>query len=220
MNSQYIKMQAAIILSVLCVWAGNAFGQQETPQQIVNRASLAYHDKWKGSTIKDYVGSGQITITGNPNSPLNFVLMVKENKKVKLQVTNPDGSKVFMTDGKNDTTNWHASGLFSGNATGVASHFIDSQTLRSIARLFDSDNALTDKGPADPNHAPESASSRVIESSKNGVVTRYYIDNTTSLITRIEFNTGASYSMLLNQGQYPAMASFVFSNYQSVNDIL
>jgi len=215
MNRKLPRMlPAAIILFMFGICAGNGYGQQETPQQIVNRASQAYNGQWQGNTIKDYTGSGAITITGNPGGPLNFSLMVKENKKVKLVVVNADGSKVLISDGKNDNTNWHESGLFSGNASGMARNFIDSQTLRAIARLFDSDNVLADLGPADPKHAPESASSRVIQSrNKNGTTTRYYIDNATSLITRIEFETGLSYSMLLNKQKYPALASFVFSNY-------
>jgi hypothetical protein len=151
---------------------------------------------------------------------MDFTLTVKENKKVKLAVVAPDGSNVFISNGKNESMKWHASGLFSGNATGVAAHFVDSQTLRSVARLFDNDNVLSDKGPADPQHAPESASSRVIEAKKRqGDATRYCVDNTTSLITRIEFETGTTYSLLLDNKKYPAMAALVFSNYQTVNGI-
>jgi hypothetical protein len=220
MNNKLLRMlPAAVILLMYCVWAGNEFCRAETPQQIVDRASQAYNDKWKGNTIKDYIGSGKITITGNPHSPLDFTMSVKQNNKVKLKVITPDGQNVLISDGSNGQKSWHASGLFSGDATGVVAHFIDSQTLRSIARLFDNGNSLTDLGPADPNHAPESASSRVIEATKGGNTTRYYISNTTSLITRIEFETGASYTMLLSKTRYPAMASFVFSNYQTVNGI-
>jgi hypothetical protein len=221
MNSKLLKMlQTAVILLMACVWAGIGFGQQETPQQIVNRASQAYNHHWKGDRIKDYIGSGKIAITGNPSSPLDFTLIFKQNDKVKCVVIAPDGSKVLISDGSDGHKKWHVSGLFSGDATGMAAHFIDGQTIRTIARLFDDDNDLRDKGHADRKHAPESASSRVIEAkSRNGKTTRYYVDNATSLITRIEFETGASYSMLLDNKRYPAMAAFVFSDYRQVDGI-
>jgi hypothetical protein len=221
MNSKLLKMaQTAIILLMFSVLAGIGFGQQETAQQIVNRASQAYNHQWEGNTIKDWTGTGKITITGTPGSPLDFTVTVKHNDKVKLTVMAPDGSTVLISDGSNGQKSWHASGLFSGDATGVAAHFIDSQTLRSIAHLFDNNITLTDLGPADPNHAPESALSRVIETRKNnGVPTRYYIDNTSSLITRIEFETGASYTILLSKQRYPSLAAFVLSDFRQVNGI-
>jgi hypothetical protein len=220
MKSKLFKMLPAAIILVLCVGAGIGFTQQETPQQIVNRASQAYNHKWKADHIKDYVGTGKITITGNPNSPLDFTLIVKQKDKVKLTVMAPDGSTVLISKGSDGKKNWHKAGLFSGDATGAVAHFIDGHTIRTIARLFDDDNVLSDKGPADPNHAPESASSRVIEAKyKKGLSARYYIDNTTSLITRIEFETGATYSLLLDNKKYPVMAAFVFSDYRQVNGI-
>jgi hypothetical protein len=221
MNNKILKMAPiAISLFILCVWAGVGFGQQETPQQIVDRASQAYNHQWKGDKIKDWVGSGKITITGNPNSPLDFTLIVKPKDKVKLIVMAPDGSKVLISDGSDGKKSWHVSGLFAGDATGVVSHFIDSHTVRSIARLFDEDHSLNDKGKADKKHAPESASGRVVEArNKNGVSMRYYIDDASSLITRIEFETEASYTMLLDKNKYPALAAFVFSDYRQVNGI-
>jgi hypothetical protein len=221
MNCKLLKkLQTAIALLIVCVWAGIGLGQNETAQQIVNRASQAYNHKWKGDHVKDYVGTGKITITGNPNSPLDFTLTVKQKDKVKFTVMAPDGSTVLISDGSDGRKSWHTAGLFSGDATGAVAHFIDAHTLRTVARLFDEDNELSDKGPADRNHAPESASSRVIEAKKrHGGATRYYVDNTTSLITRIEFETGTTYSLLLDNKKYPAMAALVFSNYQTVNGI-
>jgi hypothetical protein len=229
MNNKHIRMmQIAIGLLMLCACTAIGFGQQETAQQTVNRAVQAYNNQWKGDNIKDWVGSGKIVIAGNTKGPLDFTMTVKQKDKVKRIVKTADGSKLMMNDGSDGKKSWHATGPFSGNATGPFSgsatgsivHFIESNTTRAIARLFDDDNVLSDKGKADKKHAPESASSEVIEvKHKNGNTTRYYIDNKSSLVTRLEFETGVFYTLLLSNKQYPALASFVFSDYRQVDGI-
>jgi len=217
MNKLY-KLLPAAVLS-LCVLAGAGFGQNETPEQIVDRASQAYNRQWEGNTIKDYVGSGKVTLTGNSDGPLDFYLAANKDRRVKFTVTAPNGSKLISL-GTDQTKSWYVSGLFSAEATGNAAHFIDNHIDRSIAQLFDKHNTLVDLGPADLQHAPESVSSRVIKStSKKGVTANYYIDNTTSLISRIEFETGNSYTMLFSAQQLPALAAFVLSNYQNVDGV-
>jgi hypothetical protein len=220
-NSKRFKMmQGTIVMFLLVAWAGIGSGKNETAQQIVNRAAQAYNDQWKGDRIKDWVGSGKIAITGNLNSPLDFTLIVRRKDKVKFIVMAPEGSKAMISDGSDGEKNWHSSGLFIGGAAGSAAHFIDSHTMRSIARLFDDSNSVKDLGPADKEHVPDNASSRVIETTnKTGKTTRYYIDNTSSLITRIEFETGALYTLLLDKKSHPALASFVLSDYRQVNGI-
>jgi hypothetical protein len=218
MNSTLVKMrQITIGLLLLCAWTAIGFGQQETAQQVVSRAAQAYNNQWKGDQIKDWVGSGKIKMTGIKGA-LDFTLTVKPKDKVKRIVKTLDGSKVMLSAGSDGKKSWHVSGPFAGNAVGSIAHFIDSQTTRAIARLFDNDNVLSDKGKADKKHAPESESSEVIEvKNKQGNATRYYIDNKSSLITRLEFETGEYYSMLLSNKKYPSLASFVFSDYRQVN---
>jgi hypothetical protein len=220
MNRQAKIMQIIMVLFLLGTWASIGFGQ-ETAQQIVNRALRAYSDQWKGDGIKDWVGTGKIKILGDQKSQFNFTLSVKQKDKVELRVMDIDGKTATIRDGSDGSVNWHSSGPFSGKAAGSAAHFIDSQTSRSIARLFDSSNSLKDLGAADKKYAPESGSSRIIEATNDkGKVTRYYVDNTTSLITRIEFETGTFYTILMDNQKHPHMASFVFSDYRLVNGIL
>jgi hypothetical protein len=221
MNKRISKVpQIAMVLFLFCAWTVIAFDQKDTPQQTVNKAAQAYGNQWKGDKIRDWVGVGKISRTGDKNGPLDFTLTVKSKDKVKRVVRTSDGSKVLVSIGSDGKKSWHSSGPFTGNATGNAAHFIDSHTIRSLARLFDDGNALTDLGPADAKHAPESASSKVIEAKNGkGASTRYYIDNTNSLVTRLEFETGAFYTMLFSDKKFPAMHSLVFSDYRQVNGI-
>jgi hypothetical protein len=218
MNKKIVK--ALIVSIIMCAWAAVGFGQQETAQQIVNRAAQAYNNQWKGDAIKDWVGSGKITIIGNTKGPSNFSITVKQKDKVKRVVKTSDGNKVMMSSGSDGKKQWHVTGPFKGNATGSVAHFIDSQTGRAIGRLFDDANALKSLGNADKKYASESGSGKIIEiKNGKGLSTRYFIDNKSSLITRLEFETGESYSLLLGNKKYPSMATFVFSDYRSVNGI-
>jgi hypothetical protein len=141
-------------------------------------------------------------------------------RRPECGVKTADGSKDMMSSGSDGKKRWHNTGPFRGDATGSVGHFVDSQTSRAIARLFDDNNALKDLGKADNKFAPQSASSKVIEvKSSKGLATRYFIDNKSSLITRLEFETGEFYTLLYDKKKYPSMASFVFSDYRDVNGI-
>jgi hypothetical protein len=212
-------MRTIIVICLLPIcFAARVYGQAETAQQLVNRAAQAHGDQWTNGKIVDWVGSGKIAITGDKNGPLDFTLLVKQNGKIKKIVTTPSGNTAFGSDGKKS---WRIAGPFSGEATGSEAFFIESQTKRSIARLFDKGNSLKDIGRPDKNSIPKSANSRIIEAKNgNGPSTRYYVDDATSLVTRLEFDAGATYRMLFGDKEYPVLASFLFSDYRNVDGVM
>jgi hypothetical protein len=145
--------------------------------------------------------------------------MVKSNEKVKRTVHLANGRDIISGyDGKNS---WHKTDFIATNAANAETYFIDSLTKRSIAGLFDKNNSLKDLGVADKRRAPESEASRVIEArNEKGQATRYYVDNNTSLVKRVEFDTGAIYTTLFNDAHKPAYASFVYSDYRRVDGFI
>ena len=213
-------LQTAICFSALLVFpATSVFAQQEKASQVIDRAARAHGDAWTKGKIVDWVASGKISITGNKNDSLDFTLIVKPDKKVKRIVQLPDGGK--MTYGFNGKKSWQIAGPFWGEATGMAAHFIESQTNRSIAKLFDKNNTVRDLGTPDKNRIPKGAPCRIIETkNEKGTLTRYHIDDTTSLVTRLEFDTDATYRMLFGEEEYPVAATFLFSDYRTVNGIV
>jgi hypothetical protein len=219
-SNTLIKVPCASVL-ILLLHVGTAgfmvFGQSETAQQVVNRSSQAYGDQWSNGRLTDLVATGKIWISGIQESgPLDFILTVKQKEKVKRVVHFSGGGD--MSWGSDGKKSWQKSGRLIGDAAGPAAYFIDNQTKRSIASLFDRNNSLKDLGPADKKHAPESELSRVIESKNDkDQATRYYIDDTTSLIRRIEFDTGGFYTMFFGDTQYPLFAAYVFSDYRTVS---
>jgi hypothetical protein len=221
-NDTHIKMlRITLLIVMLQIWTAGflAFGQSETAQQAVDRSSKAYGDQWSKGSIKDWLASGKIVMMGGKEyGPLDFTLTVKKDK-VKRVVHFPKGRDATLGSDGNKT--WHKTGPLSANAVGQSAYFIDSLTNRFIANLFDKNNTLTDLGTADKKHAPESASSRVVEVKNNKKqATRYYIDNATSLINRIEFDTGGYYTMYFGDTKYPMTASYVYSDYHTVNGFI
>jgi hypothetical protein len=219
-NDTHIKMLRITILIVLLnIWTAAflVFGKSETAQDVVDSSSKAYGDQWSKGKITDWVASGKILIMGSKEKgPLDFTLMVKQKDKVKRVVHFATGSE--MSWGSDGKKSWQKSGPLSGNAAGPVAYFIDSHTKRSIASLFDNNKSLKDNGPVDKKHAPESGSSKVIEvKNDKDQTTLYYIDDATSLINRIEFDTGGFYTMFFGNTKYPLLASFVFSDYRTVN---
>jgi hypothetical protein len=196
--------------------------EKETPQQVLSQAAQAHGLGAGKGKITDWVGKGKILMTGRKDGPFDFTLTVKGNAMVNRIIFLAGGSKVtYGSDGKK---NWQASGPFSGAAAGSAEYFIESQTARSFASLFtNSANGyvLKDLGKDKGDTSSPGSSSQVIEADNGvGQTTRYYIDDATSLITRIEFDTGGYYKMLFGDQKFPLYAGYIFSDYRDVDGVM
>jgi hypothetical protein len=201
-----------IIGCMIMLCACGAFGQ-ETAQQIVNRSAQAYGNQWTSGKIRDWTASGKIWINGQKEL-MDVTLMVKSNGKVERILHPVSGEDTII--GSDGRKSWIKIGPITAKAAGTTTHFIDSQTSRSIASLFNINTGLRDLGPSDKDRAPESQSSRVLEAN----LTRYYVDDSTSLIDRLEFDTGAVYTTFFSDAPRPVFASFVFSDYRNINGFI
>ena len=199
------------------------FSQQEPASQAIDQAVQAHGNRWLGGTLSDLVGRGRISVTGDENSPMEFTLFRKGKNKVQRTIITPSGR--ILRCGSNGNRSWHSSGPFSGEAVGNAAHFVESQTDRSIANLFDNiprgQIVRELVGQERRKHVPENASARAMEvHGQAGKKTIYYIDNESFLITRLEFDTGTKYTMMFNDEAQPVYASYVFSDYRNVNGVM
>jgi outer membrane lipoprotein-sorting protein len=212
----------AMILSCPLVYV---FAQQDTAvaaRRIVDRASSVHGSKLADGSIVDWVGRGQVKITGDENGPLRFVLVVKGKDRIQRVIETHGGAMLrYGSDGKKS---WQSSGSFSGAAVGRAAQLIESQTTRSVSRLFESNakgKSFRDMGSEKKDFIPQSVSSHAIEAEdEKGNITRYYVDNESSLVTRLEFETGEYYRLPFGDEEYPMMAAYVFSDYRPVDDVM
>jgi hypothetical protein len=214
-----------VLTALLTGLCANAFAQREaseTAEQAANRALRAHGGKWSDGSIRDWLGRGQIQITGNDSGSMNFTLAVKGRNMVQRVIEMPGG--IALRHGSNGSRSWQSSGLYSGNAAGRAAQFIDSQTIRSIAGLFynvSNGKPFRDLGSEKRDFIPQSSSSHAIESQdERGKATRYYVDNTNSLISRLEFDTGETFTLGFGEKTYPMTIALVFSDYRSVDGVM
>lgn len=209
------------ILSLLALGlTQNPFGLAQTPEtplQVIDRAHQAHGGLWRSGDIVDWVAQGQITIMGDPRGPFNMTLMVKGRDKVQRIVAQPGTELRYGADG---TRSWQRSGPFTKGPYGRVTYFLDSKTIRSVRRFFNpliERLILRDLGTRIQELGPNPGPSRVIEAEDgSGRRTRYYIDNATSHVTRLEFETGTIQRQLFSGRPIPVMSTLVFSDYRTV----
>ena len=191
-----------------------------TASQLIDQARQVQWGALKSAAITDCVGVGQISILGEPRGPLNFKLLIKGRDKVQRIVETPDGP---MRQGSDSKRSWQSAGPFVAEAAGRVANLIESQTIRSQSRLFDyaaEGLQLSNLGSAVQDLSVQPTGARVVESQdKTGRRTRYYIDDASFLITRLEFDTGATTRSMLGSTEKPLVAAYVFSDYRDVGGV-
>jgi hypothetical protein len=227
MNFRHYDLLAKALAPLMvcaCADAGLCSPQSaaETAPQIFARAVQAHGGQQALANIVDWVGNGRIAITGGDNNPSGLTLTVKSGNKVQRIVTYGAGGTVRY--GSDGMSTWQSSGPFSSVAIGRADYFIQSQAGRSIPNLLaDVSNgySFSDLGPAGADAVPANSPARIIQARNGaGQITRYYVDNATSLISRLEFDTGDFYTMPFDAAKHPLVAAYVFSDYRSVNGVM
>ena len=186
--------------------------QNETAADAVDRAktrggipSLDELTSASGGTITYYavdgVAKGTFTVT----------LIRQGNTKLQT-IVEQDGVNVRLgTDG---TDSWHSlSNGMRTDAVGRAKHFVESQTVRSVWSLLDTSDrelALRNKG--------RSPKERIVEAEGPGAEkTDYYIDDVTSVVTRLEFVTGEATDIFGNTVELTD--AYVFSDFNDIDNI-
>jgi len=220
MNKATRLLRMSMVLGLLHAWAGHAlYAQDKTISTLVDQVVQAYGSYYGDGTIVDMMGTGMISITGGGKVKSTFTFMAKDGNKVQRTVVSPNGSVV--RSGTDGTHAWQSAGLFSGKPTGMMLYFLESQGSRSFAALFKNtthDFTFTDLTDSSQYLSAPISASRIIQAANRaGQTMRFYIDDKTFLVTRIEFDTGEYYSMPFSGQKYPAVVSFVLSDYRTVN---
>jgi hypothetical protein len=219
-HKRMIRM-IAYILAICACWSYLANAQESTASESLARTNQAYGSRLTDGSIYDWEGRGQIVLTGyNKSQPLDFILIVKGNDKVKVIISTPD-NKQLISAGYNGKESWQSSGPFSGKAGGSMASVIACQTKRSIVSLFDKSNKLNVKADPIINPLKISKPGKILETTNaKGKITRYYLDDQTSLIAGLEYETGRVYRILFDDDIYPVIASNIFSDYRNVDGVM
>jgi hypothetical protein len=209
-------MKASRLLLIAALFVLNVHGQNG-PNAVatVERAVAAHGNKVGSAKIADIVYEGSITYftTAGPQATFDLTLYKKGDDQVQKVVTQKN--RVIKQGGSGSVTWDSVDGQITSSAQGRASHFIESQTVRSVQALFDyaaSGLSLRDNG--------KKGGKTVVEAEDNrGRKTKYSIDDTTSTVTALEFDTGQARDPF-SKRIVPKTDAYVFSDFQKVQGVL
>lgn len=184
----------------------------ETVDDAVGRAKTA-----GGVTSLDELTSASAgtityyTIDGEAKATFTVTFIREGNTKLQTIIEQPGVNVRLGTDG---TESWHSlSNGMRTDAVGRAKHFVESQTVRSVRSFLgtsDRELALRDKG--------RSTKERIVEAEvAGGQKTDYYIDDVTSVVTRLEFVTGEATDLFGNTVELTD--AYVFSDFNTIDGI-
>jgi hypothetical protein len=154
------------------------------------------------------VSEGTMTLYSvhGPKSAHDVTLLRKGQTQIQ-RIIKQSGLELYQgSDGNQTWSSLH--GKFFTAAHGQVLDFIESQTIRSVTTLLSSQGlAARDLG--------KRGEAKVIEvDDKDGRRTRYFIDDKTSPITRVEFNTGRATDIAGRP--ISNVDAYVFSDFRSV----
>lgn len=211
---------AFLMALVLCgVLTGRAAEQGTppagSPSEIVQRAREAHGGRAAHAGVLDSIADGKITLFGADGPKVTFDVTIarKGNSQVQRSIKQP---ATVVKQGTDGTKSWEsAAGFFTPTAQGRALFFIESQTVRSIQRLFNHQTeGLTLR------NLPGNGKAHLIEAEdRQGRKTSYDIDSTTSVITKLSFNVGQAKDPFSGR-LVDVTDEYVFSDYRTVQGVL
>jgi hypothetical protein len=179
---------------------------------VLARTAAAYGAR-RGGPIVNSKASGTLTyftVSGR-QAIFNVTLLRKGNSQVQRIIHQPQ-SQVWQ--GSNGGESWSRVGGFTSPAQGAVLSFIESQTTRSIDSLFSHRAAGLVLHDAGALHT-----AKIIEAEdRDRKKTRYHIDVSTSLITKVEVVTGQETDMF---GRTKLIAdTYLFSDFRDVEGVV
>lgn len=178
--------------------------------ELLTRAAAA-HNAALLSQRQDWTAQGGITFSPSEGDESRYPVTVlhKGADKVQRIIAYPGGE---IREGSNGTSTW--GGIpFGGPASGAAMRFIESQTVRSVNRLFASSaTSMRDAGMKGDVRGVE------IEDAQ-GRKTTYFLDPVRSLVARSEIVIGETLHMI-SEERSPLIEAYAYSDYRSVDGVL
>ena len=190
---------------------------KEKPAEIIERAFNAHGGRQALTFVRDSVSDGRLTFFAgkSPKNTIDVTVIRKGDSRLQRVLKQASGE---LHQGSDGTSTWESfDGMTALAPAGLAGNYIESQTVRTLGNLFGSQ----EKGvPVRDAGAKNSA--RVLEldapaGGKPSHKTRYFVDEATSRVTRIEFITGEARDILGKT--IPTTESYVLSDFRTVQGV-
>jgi hypothetical protein len=190
---------------------------KEKPAVVVERAIDAHGGRQALNSIHDSVAEGTLTFFSGKSSTntIDVTVIRKGTSRLQRVLKRGDGE---VRQGSDGTSTWESfDGMTALAPAGLAGNYIESQTVRTVDILFD-----TQSRGLEIRDAGGKANARVLEvdppgQGRQSSPTRYSIDEATSRVTRIEFITGEAKDILGRT--VPTTESYVFSDFRIVQGV-
>jgi hypothetical protein len=181
----------------------------------LQRGLAAHGSRLASGEITDSISEGKLTYFNaeGPQATFDVTLTRKGTGHVQRVVKQPSGALRQGTDG---TRTWDSfGGWFTAAAQGHALQFLESQTVRSVQTLFNHQA----EGLA-VRHRGKTNGAGVIEGEdRRGRKTSYFIDDKTSIVTKLEFVTGEAKDPFSGK-IVPLTDTYVFSDHRMIQGVL
>jgi len=197
-----------VLLITLVVAAGVLFAQnKEKPEEIIERAVNAHGGRQALTSLQDSISEGKLTyfIGKSAESTIDVIVIRKGDSRIQRVLKDAGGE---LHQGSDGTSTWESfNGITALAPGGLAGNYIESQTVRAVSNLFESQGkGFTVRYTGANNNA------RVLEvespaSGKPSRKTKYFVDDATSRVTAVEFVAGE------------AKESHVFSDFRVVQGV-
>lgn len=186
--------------------------------EVIRKAVEAYGGRDVLDSVRDSVAAGRLTFFAieGPKSTFDVTVVRQGNSQIQRTIKHLSGELRQGSDGK---IAWESfNGMTRSVLGGLVGSFIESQTTRSPATLFDSQRegvVVRDLGMKGDARILEV---EIIETDKPGRKTRYSVDKKTSRVTRVEWITGETTTMF--GAVVPTTEAYVLSDFRKVQGIV
>lgn len=189
---------------------------QGLPQQALQRVTAAHGRALTTGEIRDWSAEGKITTytsDGRPKKTFDMTLLRKGSSQVQRIIK--QGAHE-LRQGTNGEVTWDSlDGRFTTIAQGSTLHFIESQTIRSVHAMLN----YGQTGLAVRDLGPDGKTRQLEAEDRQGRKTRYFMDEESGLITRLEF-VALLGTDIRTRAEQTRRDTYEFSDYRSIQGVM
>ncbi len=173
--------------------------RKEKTTEVIERAAIAHGGRTALSSVRDSVSEGKLNFVAGSGAKVTIDVAVTRKDDSRVQRILKDGGGE-LHQGTDGVSTWESfNGVIALAPGGLASSYIESETVRAVGNLFGKQATVRDAGTKSNAH--------VVEVQSESRSTQYFIDDATSRVTAIEFVTGG------------VKESYVFSDFRVVQGV-
>jgi hypothetical protein len=190
---------------------------KEKPAETLERAVNAHGGRQALTSVRDSVSEGRLTFFSGrgAKNTIDVTVIRKGDSRVQRILKEGEGE---LHQGSDGTSTWESfNGMTALAPAGLAGNYIESETIRAVGNLFNSQGRGFQIRDAGAKNNARVLELEVPAGGKPATKTHFFVDEATSRVTRIEFATGEGKDLLGKK--VPTTESYVFSDFRVVQGV-